>query len=312
MNVTELSFDDAVSTLARNVTPVIQAVRAEPHRLPPIGFGISNLWMVITQAIMHDPTLATAAQAARADPTLGPAVTQGRVYTETSFGSTEAFEATTLPANVVEVASFELLIRGGEFTADALAHCAVQNVQKLRAALKGDEIESWCVTAFGALPPQAGMLLNTPWGDLVAADRLTGEIWNDPPHRCTAVLATPVPMRLVPATPGQMPMPTFLINTHRIGQLVSYGIALGSNRQDPATAVPLHAGGLPPWGLQGWGGEVREPGFSRRSAPLSTEEIQDVAVWMTDLDGAEIARIEIGLRRLVRRLCQRQWRLLAQ
>jgi hypothetical protein len=162
-----------------------------------------------------------------------------------------------------------------------------------------------CVIAFGALAPQDGILVHTPWGDLVAADRLTGDIWNDPPFYCTAVLATPLPMRLEPTTSGQIPIPTCSANAHRIGQLVSYGIAPGSNRQEPATAVPLHAGGLPPWGIHGWGGEVRVPGGSSRSTPLSSEEAAEAAVWMADLDDTEIGRIEVGLRRLVRGLAER-------
>lgn len=303
--MSDLSVEEAVGTLARNVLPTVQAVRAEPHRIPPIGIGISDLWMVITQAILHDPALAEAEQAARADSVLGPAVTSRREYIETSFSSAGPFEATTLPVDLIEVACFELLVRGLDLTPDSLARCVTQNVRKLRAALQGAEIESWCVIAFGALPSQTGILVQTPWGDLVAADRLTGEIWNDPPYRCTVVLATPAPMKLVPMTPDQMPTPAFPVNTHRIGQLVSYGIALGSNRQDPTTAVPLHAGGLPPWGMHGWGGELRESGFGRRSTPLSSEEGQEAAGWMTDLDGVKIARIEIGLRRLVRSLAER-------
>jgi hypothetical protein len=87
--------------------------------------------------------------------------------------------------------------------------------------------------------------------------------------------------------------------------LVSYGIALGSNREDPATAVPLHTSELPPWGMHGWGGEVRSPGMTSRSTPLTRGEAEEAARWMTDLDAVQVDRIEVALGRLVRGLAER-------
>jgi len=299
------TLEDAIDALARDVHPAISAVRAEPHRIIPTGVGLSELWMVISRVILASAAFEAAQQAVREDSVLGPVDRDGQVYTETTFGSGGPLLATTLPLELVEAACMELLVCGRDLTADTLAHASIENVRKLRAALAGDEIQGWCVIAFGALPSQTGTLVQTPWGDLVGADRLTGEIWNDPPFLCTAVLATPAPMKLEVSASPQPPTGTFGMKVHRIAQLVSYGIALGSNRDDPATAVPLHVGELPPWGAHGWGGEVRSPGITSRSTPLTSAETEKAGRWMTDLDAVQVDRIEVALRRLVRGLAER-------
>lgn len=304
-NVTSSALDDAIDALARDVMPTIHAVRTEPHRVPPTGIGLSGLWLVIDQAILGSPAFRQAEQAVREDPMLGPVDRDGQVYVETSFGSGEPLQAAVLPLNLIQAACIELLVCGRDLTADTLAQTSVDNLAKLRTGLAGNEFQGWCVIAFSTLPEQTGTLVRSPWGDLVGADRLTGEIWNDPPGLCRAVLATPVPMKLELFTPGQPPPSTFSMKAYRIAQLVSYGLALGSNREDPATAVPLHTGGLTPWGMPGWGGEVRSLGFTSRSTPLTGAEATEAARWMIELDGALIDRIDVALRRLVRGLAER-------
>jgi hypothetical protein len=214
-NVSSPPVEVAIEALARDVMPMINAVRAEPHRIPPTGIGHSGLWLTISQAFLSSSAFNAAQQAMRDDPVLGPVDRSGQVYTETSFGSGGALSATTLPLELVQAACVELLVCGHDLTADALARASVDNVQKLRTALAGNEIQGWCVIAFSALPQQAGTLVQTPWGDLVGADRLAGEIWNDPPFLCTAVLATPIPMKLeVNASPESLTRchATFLVS----------------------------------------------------------------------------------------------------
>ncbi len=61
-------------------------------------------------------------------------------------------------------------------TPDALARVAVHSVGKLRRGLEGNEVEGWCLIAFGAIPLQPVVPAHTPWGELLHADRLTSEI----------------------------------------------------------------------------------------------------------------------------------------
>lgn len=298
-------FDAAIDALAKGVCPVIVAIRAQPHLVPPDPVGGSGLWMAIMQVVLQSPALRPAVQALREDAVIGPLVVAGSGYADTMFGSGSALGAEVLPLELVQAACIELLVRGGEVTPDALARVAVYNVGKLRRGLEGDEIEGWCLIAFGALSMQPDVPVRTPWGELLHADRLTAEIWQHSPGSCTAVLAVPVPMKLEPFTQDRAPVGTFHAEAYRIAQLVSYGIALGSDREDPTTAVPLMTGGLLPWGMPGWGGEVRTVGSRSRSTPLTAIEASESAQWMTSLDEVPADRIEVALRRLVRGLAER-------
>lgn len=214
-------------------------------------------------------------------------------------------QADVLPVQFVKAACIELLVRGLALTADGPAEASARNAATLRAGLAGDEIEGWPLTAFSAPAVAPGSVVHTPWGELVGADRLTSEIWNGPPGRCTAVLATPVPTRFEPLASDQAQPGAFGAEAYRIAQLVSYGIALGTDPKDPATAVPLHTSELLPWGVPGWGGEVRTPGMTSRSTPLTSNEAGEAARWMADLGGVPIDRIQVALRRLVQALAER-------
>jgi hypothetical protein len=303
--VTDSALDIAIEALARDVLPAIHFVRAQPQLVPPTGTHLSGLWMAIIQAILRSSALEPAQQAVREDPALGPVVREHRSYAGTAFGSGSVLQAEVLPLDLVQAASVELLVRGRDVTPDSLARTSVHNLEKLRSGLAGNEVEGWNLIAFSLPALQIGKLLPTPWGDLVGADRLTAEIWNDAPGRCTAVLATPVPMKLARLTRAPIPGERFHTEAYRIAQLVSYGVALGSNRQEPATAVPLHTAGLLPWGMPGWGGEIRTVGIGGRSTLLTSAEVEEAGRWMTDLDVAPIDRIEVALRRLVRALAER-------
>lgn len=297
--------DAAIDALARDVSPTVQAVRAQPHLIPPDPLGGSGLWVAIMQLILQSPALKPAALAMREDAVIGPVVLGNQGYVDTMFGSGGALGAEVLPLQLVQAACIELLACGGEVTPDALARAAVRNAGKLRRGLEGNEVEGWCLIGFGAFSLQPGIPVHTPWGDLRHADRLTSEIWKQSPGDCTVVLAVPVPVRLEPLAQNTVPQGAFHAEAYRIAQLVSYGTALGSDRENPTTAVPLMTGGLLPWGMPGWGGEVRTVGSSSRSTPLTTTEASEAARWMASLGDVPIDRIEVALRRLVRGLAER-------
>jgi hypothetical protein len=302
------ALHDVVGALARDVFPMIKAVRDEPHRVDPGPLPhMSGLWTAIARAILQSRIFAAAALAAQEDPVIGAAITAERGYVGSAIGGGGVLQAETLPLNLVQAACLELLVCGREFTVAIFANTATKNVDKLKTGLSGGEIEGWAVTSFSALQLSPGSRLSTPWGDLVHADRLTAEIWQSPTDRVTAVLATPLATKLVamdPSTPQIQD--SFFPRAYRIAQLVSYGIALGSIPDDPAGAVHMNIGGLLPWGMPGWGGEVRMVGFTSRSTPLTDAERTQATRWMTELDQAPIDRIEVALRRLVRALAERQ------
>lgn len=302
--MTDTPLDDAVARLAEDVFPVIDAIRAEPHRVP-MKVGTSALWLTFTRAVFNSVALEPARLATKNDGVIGPAVRDSQMYQATAFGSAEVLRADVLPVQLVRASCIELLVRGQALTATGLAEATVRNTATLRAGLAGDEIEGWSLTAFSAPALTPGSAVRTPWGDLLGVDRLTGEIWNDPPGSCTAVLATPIRSKFEPIAPGHLLPGTFGAEAYRIAQLVSYGIALGTDPEDPATAVPLHTSGLLPWGVPGWGGEVRTPGLTSRATPLTANEGDEAARWMADLGGVSIERIQVALRRLIRALAER-------
>jgi len=297
-------LNEALGRLARDVFPLIDAVSAEPHRIP-MQVGSSALWLAITRALFRSPAMEQARLAVRDDRVIGAAVDGARLYRGTAFGSAEVLRAEVLPVQFVKAACIGLLVRGLALTVDGLAEASARNAATLRAGLAGDEIEGLSLTAFSAHAVRTGSAVYTPWGELVGLDRLAGEIWNDPPGRCTAVLATPVCMRLE-ALAQEDPHPgTFAAEAYRIAQLVSYGVTLGTNPEDPAAAVPLHTSELLPWGVPGWGGEVRTLGMTSRSAPITSDEADEAARWMADLGSVPLDRIQVALRRLVRALAER-------
>jgi hypothetical protein len=299
----EVTVEVAIADLAREAFPAIQGIWKEPWRVPPDPFAFSGLWNAVARVILACQAMRPAEIAVRKDSVIGPAIASQQGYVGGAMGSGGTIQAEVLPLNLLQGACMEVTALGHDLTNQALVEAALRNVVNLRSGIRGDSFDGWVLTAFSGLKLSPGVGISTPWGVLVHADRLSSEMWHDPMATCTAVLGTPVRTTLLAM--GPKPGGSFFTDAYRIAQLVAYGVALGSNADDPTTAVPLRSGELLPWGMTGTGGELRIVGFGSRSTPLSADEASRAASWMNRLNVAQIGRIDVALRRLVRGLAER-------
>ena len=66
-------LDEALERLARDVFPLIDAVRPEPHRIP-MQVGSSALWLAVTRALFQSPALEQARLAVGGERVVGAAL----------------------------------------------------------------------------------------------------------------------------------------------------------------------------------------------------------------------------------------------
>jgi hypothetical protein len=252
----------------------------------------------------------TAVATLEADDIVGPAIDSGQMYNAVG-GSGAVLQAAVLPLGFVLSACRKLAAIGDELTEHHLIEVAVGNLRKLRSGIIGDGYDGLMLTAFRGVTLSTDVVIETPWGRLIHADRMSSEMWR--PDHPSAVLVTTIHSFLRPS--GSDPSDhtehfgsesrELSDQTQRNGQLVSYGLALGSLIDDPATAVPFSSGELLPISMVGRGGPHRSIGFHNRSAPIGGDEATEIMRWMTRLDSAPLDRIDVALRRLVRGLAER-------
>ena len=297
----------AVDRLTREVFPVFKRASEEPHRFAPGALPeISGLWSAIVQAILDAASFKSAEAAVRGDPIIAKVIESSRLICSTATGGGSVLQAETLPIGLVQAACMEHAVHGGDVSPGALAARAVANVDKLRAGLEGDEITIETLIFFSGVLLEPERPIETPWGNLICADRLAAEIFPQagmPP--ATAVLAVATPTMLAPQMAPEAFNHEAATRAREMGQIVTYAVGLGSNPEDPAGAMLGVVGGLLPFGMPGGGRQVRTIGVSSRTVPLSDSETCEIARWMADLDAVPLRRIEVALRRLVRALTER-------
>ena len=299
--------EEAIAELAIEAFAAIGSIWREPWSAPPLPSGLSGPWTEITRRVLRCGASCAAVAAMDADPVVGPAIRSGQLYAGVG-GSGGILQAELLPLDLVEGAAMELAARAQELTEHDLVRTAVANLRKLRSGIAGDTYDGWMLTAFRGVHLLPSVPISTPWGELVDAERMSSEMWA--PDGCSAVLATPIRSWLRPKSwePSRMfgsEAQQLSLDSQRIAQLVSYGLALGSNHRDPATAVPVGAGELLPTGMGGRAGALRLVSFHNRQSPISTDEATEAVQWMKRLDAVALDRIDLALRRLVRGLAER-------
>ena len=154
-------LDDRLADLARAAFPQIEAIRAEPHRVPPAPFPESSaLWLAIAQAVLARPEFAAASHAIGSDPALGPAT--GHFY-RSGIGTGRTLDAAVMPMAFIEAALLRLLARGLPLSADALADGTVLAAEDLRRGVAEKPITGWIMAGFSGSELLAGRSLTTPW-----------------------------------------------------------------------------------------------------------------------------------------------------
>jgi Apea-like HEPN len=267
--------------------------------------------MEVARRILQCGVHPLAVTAIAEDPIVGPAIASGQLFTGRG-GSSGVLEAEVVPLHLIQGALHEMAARGLVLAEDQLIQSAVENLNKLRSGISGDQFDGWMLTAFRGVSLRPDASVSTPWGELVHADRMSTEMW--PREGCSAVLATPIrsylrPQGGNPSSWDSSGLRELSMSTNRNAELTSYGIALGSAVDDPATAVPVSAGELLPTGMSGRSGAFRSVGLHARSSPISPQEALMATEWMELLSELPCDRVGIGLSRLVRGLAERHDRL---
>ena len=297
---------EAIVALAHDSFSAVEAIWREPWTALPIP-GASGPWSEIVRRILQCPTRASAAAAIAADPVIGTAIASGNLYVGLS-GSGGILQAEVVPLELLQSACMELAALSYEMTEDHLVDAALRSLEGLRKGVAGERFDGWQLTGFRGVVLSPDIAVETPWGRLVHADRMSSEMWA--PDGCSAVLATPISSFLRERSGSSLAASDPESREHstkmwQIAHLVSCGVALGSSPDDPTTAVPISSGELLPIGMIGRGGAVRFVGFHNRSSPISGEEAIDMNRWMACLHDTPLERIDVALRRLVRGLAER-------
>jgi len=297
--------DAAVRTLAEEAFPWIESVHREPWRVQPEGGlrGDLYLWTHLFRCIHGSPSWTTSVDALKADPVVGPAAAGQDMYICLPMGSGGVLQPEVLPFDLIQAAAIELLSCGDDLTLNALADAAVKNLANLRSGICGRSFDGLVLHSFGGIRLNADGGVSTPWGRLVAADRLVRGMWVGEQDSMTAVLAVHEEMTYTTTPPPANP--EIWQRHRRIATLISCAVTLGSLPEDPMAAIPLGVGALLPAGPFGSGGEIRFVGLQRRSDALTAEELAEVEAWARALDQIDVGHIEIGLARLTRSVGER-------
>jgi hypothetical protein len=270
---------DEIGELIHQSFPGIREIWLNPETAPPIpgvggAFQISPAWMEIFRRVFACPEMTSAAAALQADPIVSPAISSGMAH----FGVSRSggvLQPTTLPYGLIQAACVEIAASGVTLTEELLTEMTLDNLRRVRAGVSGETYESLMLTTFIGVRMTPGMKTHTPWGPLVDASRLASEIFFGPFVSGSAILMTPIRSFLRPgAGIGSETSPEtkqLRSETRRNAFLVTYGLTLGSDHDNPGTMISARTGELLPTGLSGFGGGVSLLGLQNRNRTPITQ-----------------------------------------